>query len=129
MAFLSEGTPGADPSDTRRSGLAGVAGVDIAAGLTDFSRACLAAVVSISNVRPGGSISAAFSSCILGLLMAERRCTSVHTKGMSYGSDCRLVISAWRSAGRPPAFAPGKGSGLGPGGKRFRVLREPLRAG
>src|SRR6202162_4260268 len=80
MAFFSDGSPGADPCGTRRSG------VDIAAGLTDFSRACLAAVVSISNVRPGGSTSAAFSSHILGLLMAERRCTSVHTKGMSYGS-------------------------------------------
>src|ERR1700675_165176 len=92
MAFLSEGTPGADPSDTRRSGLAGVAGVDIAAGLTDFARACLAAGVSISNVRPGGSTSAAFSSHILGLLMAERRCTSVHTGGTSHGSGHRQLF-------------------------------------
>src|SRR6267143_2346777 len=89
MAFFSEGTPGADPCGTRRSG---VAGVDSAAGLTDFSRACLAAVVSISNVRPGGSTSAAFSSHSLGLLMAERRCTSVHTEGMSYGSGRRELF-------------------------------------
>src|ERR1700682_733615 len=83
MAFFSEGMPGAAPCGTCRSR---AGWVDIAAGLTDFSRACLAAVVSISNVRPGGSTSAAFSSHILGLLMAERRCTSVHAKGMSYGS-------------------------------------------
>src|ERR1700674_1646478 len=90
MAFFSDGSPGADPCGTRRSG------VDIAAGLTDFSRACLAAVVSISNVRPGGSTSAAFSSHILGLLSAERRFALVHTKGMSYGSGRRhfgVVIS------------------------------------
>src|SRR6266478_4596385 len=89
MAFFSEGTPGADPCGTRRSG---VAGVESAAGLTDFSRACLAAVVSISSVRPGGSTSAAFSSHSLGLLMAERRCTSVHTEGMSYGSGRRELF-------------------------------------
>src|SRR5437660_9419533 len=89
MAFFSDGTPDADPCGTRRSG---VAGVESAAGLTDFSRACLAAVVSISSVRPGGSTSAAFSSHSLSLLMAERRCTSVHTEGMSYGSGSRELF-------------------------------------
>src|ERR1700687_1674781 len=88
MAFFSEGIPGADPCGTCGSG---AGWVESAAGLTDFSRACLAAVVSISNVRPGGSTSAAFSSHILGLLMAERRCTSVHAKGMSYGSGRRYL--------------------------------------
>src|SRR5258708_23767864 len=89
MAFFSEGIPGADPCGTRRSG---VAGGESAAGLTDFSRACLAAVVSISSVRPGGSTSAAFSSHSLGLVMAERRCTSVHTEGMAYGSGRRELF-------------------------------------
>src|SRR6266403_458848 len=89
MAFFSEGTPDADPCGTRRSE---VAGVDSAAGLTDFSRACLAAVVSISSVRPGGSTSAALSSHSLGLLMAERRCTSVHTEGRSWGSGSRELF-------------------------------------
>src|SRR6202795_3141295 len=86
MAFFSEGTPGAGPSGTCRSG------ADSAPGLTDFSRACLAAVVSISNVRPGGSTSAAFSFHILGLWMAERRCTSVHGRGMSHGSGPRQLF-------------------------------------
>src|SRR6266849_4178488 len=89
MAFFSEGTPGAGPCGICRSG---AGWVESAAGLADFSRACLAAVVSISNVRPGGAKSTAFSSHILGLLMAERRCTSVHTKGMSYGSGRRQLF-------------------------------------
>src|SRR2546429_9970596 len=89
MAFSSGGAREGDPWGTRRSG---VAGVESAAGLTDFSRACLAAVVSISSVRPGGSTSAAFSSHSLGLLMAERRCTSVHTECMSYGSGRRELF-------------------------------------
>src|SRR5438876_159005 len=88
MAFCSDGDPDAGPCGTRRSGVPGVEG----AGLTDFSRACLAAVVSISSIRPGGSTSAAFSSHSLGLLMPERRCTSVHTEGMSYGSGRRELF-------------------------------------
>src|SRR5271169_3342013 len=71
---------GADPCGICRSG------VDRAAGLTDFSRACLAALVSIWTDRPGGARtlpmrSAAFSCHILGSLLAGRRCTSVHIKG------------------------------------------------
>jgi hypothetical protein len=44
-----------------------------AAGLTDFSRACLAAVVSMN--RPGGAGSTAFSDHILGLLAIGGRST------------------------------------------------------
>src|ERR1700730_13073867 len=89
MAFFSEGTPGAGPCGTRRSG---AVWVESAAGLTDFSRACLPALVSISIDRPSGATSAAFSSHILGLFMAERRCTSVHTRGMSNGSGWRQLF-------------------------------------
>src|ERR1019366_4911456 len=90
MAFFSgaEGTTRADTCGITRSG------VDSTAGLTDFSWACLAALVSIdlSIDRPGGAARAASSSNSLGLLMARGDARQCIQKVMSEGASRHQLL-------------------------------------
>ena len=107
----AEGTTGADLCGIRRSG------VDSATGLTDFSWACLVAVVSIDC--PGGAASAALSSHIVSLLMAggyARKCIAKVT------SELHLVARVYFIN----AFQLGR---LVPSGAKARIFPGPKRHG